>query len=304
MSMDNTASKTKYSPWRHFLHYMRSHGIVFHVTATVLWIWALSLLVVFVMGFFISITDGTAYSLDPSRVFPENFKWTECFKNYVTAFRTIEYNEVTFFGMVFNSVWFSIGCMACRLIATTFATYVIARYEFKGRKALYTFMIIQLMIPTYTGGVSNYEYMWNIGLVNTPLFLLSQFAGHGYYFLVLHSYFVGIDKSYDEAALLDGANDFQIFLQIILPISRSAVLAIGLMSFVNIWNDYMTPILYMDNYPTLMSGLFKYKTVATYTLDTPVYFAGLLLAALPTGILFTCFSGTLMKNLTIGGIKG
>ena len=79
---------------------------------------------------------------------------------------------------------------------------------------------------------------------------------------------------------------------------------IGLMTFVELWNEYMTPILYLDNYPTLMSGLFRYKTVATYTLDTPVYFAGLLLAALPTGILFTCFSGTLMRNLTIGGIKG
>lgn len=298
--MNNNDSVKKYSPLKHFGQYMRSHGILFHVVATILWVWALSLLAVFIMGFLISATDGIEYAMYPGRVFPKEFT----LKNYVTAFKTIEYNGVDFFGMVYNSVWFSVGCMACRLLATTCATYVIARYEFKGRKALYTFMIIQLMIPTYSGGVSNYEYMWNIGLVNTPLFLISQFAGHGYYFLVMHSYFVGIDKAYDEAAALDGANDFQIFLQVILPISRSAILAIGLMTFVTIWNDYMTPILYMDNYPTLMSGLFKYKTTATYTLDTPVYFAGLLLAALPTGILFTCFSGTLMRNLTIGGIKG
>ena len=295
-----SVKRVKYSPWQHFLQYMRSHGPVFHIIATILWVWALSLLAVFAMGFLISATDGLAYALDPGRVFPETFT----LKNYVKAYETIEYTDVTFVGMLFNSIWFSVGCMACRLLATTCATYVIARYEFKGRKALYTFIIIQLMIPTYSGGVSNYTYMWDLGLVNTPLFLISQFAGHGYYFLVMHSYFVGIDKSYDEAASLDGANDFQIFCLVIMPIARSAILAIGLMTFVDLWNEYMTPILYLDNYPTLMSGLFKYKTVATYTLDTPVYFAGLLLAALPTGILFTCFSGTLMKNLTIGGIKG
>ena len=280
--------------------YFMGHGILFHFIASILWIWALSLLAVLLMGVLISMTDGLAYTLDPTCVIPEKLT----LKNYATAFKTIEYNDTSYFGMLFNSVWYSVGCTVCRLIATTLCAYVVAKYEFKGKKVLYTFIILQMMIPTYSAGVSNYVYLFNMGLVDTPLFLLGQFAGHGWYFLVMHSYFVGIDSTYKEAAEIDGANDFVIFGQIILPIAKAAVFAIAIMTFVGLWNDYNTPIIYLDSYPTLMSGLFRYKSITAYTLDLPIYFAGVILAALPTAILFTCFSGVLMQNLTIGGIKG
>ncbi len=298
--MKTTTKKVKYSRLKRFGKYFMEHGILFHIVAAFLWIWALSLLAVFAMGVLAALTPGTEYMLYPNRIFPE----TLTFQNFVTAWQTVQYNDVTYFGMLFNSVWYSVGCALCRLVATTLCAYVVAQYRFRGRRFLYVFMLLELMIPNYTSGVSNYVWMNTLRLTNTPLFLLGQFAGHGYYFMVMHSYFEGNATEYREAAAIDGANDFVICAKIILPIAKGAIFAVFLITFVGLWNDYTTPLIYLDNYPTLMSGLFRYQTIATYVLDMPTYFAGIILAALPIGILFICFSGVLMKNLTIGGLKG
>lgn len=290
----------KCSPWKSFKKYMREHGPVFHICATILWIWALSLLFVLFLGLMITLTEGRQYELYPNRIFPEKLY----FKNYAKAFRHINYGGTSFFGMLVNSIWFSVGCTVCRLIATSLCAYIMAKYNFKGKKIFYGFLIFQLMLPTYGTGVSNYVFMGKMGLLDSPLFLLSQFAGHGGNFLIMHSYFLGIAPEYKEAAFLDGANDFQFFFKIIVPIAKAPIMAIGIMQFTALWNDYGTPMIYLPSYPTLLTGLFRYKLVAIYDLDTPVFFAGVILTALPTAVIFTMFSGELMKNLTIGGIKG
>ena len=91
-----------------------------------------------------------------------------------------------------------------------------------------------------------------------------------------------------------------------LPLGASSVIAIGIVTFMANWNDYSTAILYIDKFPTLSVGLYRYQFESIFTtgFDAPILFAGIFLASLPTIILFVIFNKTLMENLSIGGIKG
>jgi len=280
--------------------YFRGHTVFFHLVSALLIVWAFSLAAVVLWGLMISLTNGKEYELNPTQLFPSHFEWG----NYWTAITTIEYNDTNYLQMIWNSVWLSFGITFCKLLATTLFAYVMARYQFHGRKILFAFVILMMMLPSYGSTSANYKYLFSLGMIDSPLFLLSQFAGHGANFLIMYSYFINISHAYDEAARVDGANDFQILGRIMIPIARPAILSVGIITFISSWNDYSTMLIFMDKYPILSSGLYRYKMVATYSLNTAVYFAGLFLAALPVAILFIAFNKMLMENLTIGGIKG
>ncbi len=277
------------------------HSIFFHLASVVLWLWALSLLAVIFWAIMISLTDGRDYALNPRLLFPENgFK----FSNYAYAVTNLSVGGTSYMGMLFNTVWFTISFCVVRLIVTLFAAYTFAFYHFKGRKYLYGFLILQMMLPVYGQTSANYTMLLNMGLIDTPLFLISCAAGHGMNFLMLHSFFSNLSHSYAEAARIDGAGEWRIFFQINMPLSKTLIVAMFLMMFVGVWNDYQTILLYLPSYPTLATGLFRYKTLAAYTLDTPIYFAGIIMASLPVALIFIIFNKTLMENLTLGGLKG
>lgn len=289
--------------WKNFCGrvYKQIHrGFAFNLLALITFLWAMSLLVVIIWGINISLTEGRAFDLDSNRFFPEKLY----FQNYVEAFRTIAFEDTDYFGMLLNSIWFSFGSTFMKLLATVCFAYVVARFRFKGRKFLYVFVLIQMMLPVYGQTTANYILLDTFGLVDSPLFLLAMGAGHGMYFLICHSFFETLPSSYEEAAQIDGAGYMRTFLQIMLPLSKPILISIGLLTFISCWNDYTTTLLYLPHYPTLTSGLYRYKTVSIYTLDTCVYFAGIFLSTLPIAALFIAFNKTLMENMAIGGIKG
>ncbi len=275
-------------------------GVLFNVCAAIAFLWAVSLFVVIIWGLCISFTEGNAYYLSTEhRFFPE--QWY--FKNYGKAFETIAMSETDYFGMIFNSAWFSIGSTFMKLLSTVCFAYAVARFKFKGRKFLYAFVLIQMMLPTYGQTTANYKLLDTIGLIDTPLFLLAMGAGHGMYFLICYSFFETIPHSYDEAAAIDGAGYMRTFIQVILPLCMPIIISIGLLTFISCWNDYSTTLLYLPSWPTLSAGLYRYQTVSVYTLDVCVYFAGIFLSAIPVLILFLVFNKTLMENMSLGGIK-
>ena len=285
-------------------------GIAFNIAAAIVFLWALSLLVVIIWGINISLTEGVEFYLDPNRFFPK--EWY--FGNYEKAFSTIGYQffntntmtlmEATYLGMLGNSAWFSFGSTFMKLLATMCFAYVVARYRFIGRKFLYVFVLVQMMLPVYGQTTANYKLLSTFGIVDSPLMLLAMGAGHGMFFLVTHSFFETLSSSYEEAAVLDGAGYFTTFFRIMLPLAKPIVVSIGLLTFISCWNDYTSTLLYLPSYPTLSSGLYSYRQIAIYTLDDCVYFAGVFISALPIVVLFIVFNKTLMENMSIGGIKG
>lgn len=103
---------------------------------------------------------------------------------------------------------------------------------------------------------------------------------------------------------VDGGGHFTVFFKIMLPQALTPMLALAILSGIGEWNDYLTPLLYLPDFPTVASGIYQIKLESASRGDTPSYFAGLTLSVAPVLVLYACFSDTIMKNFNMGGLKG
>ena len=124
----------------------------------------------------------------------------------------------------------------------------------------------------------------------------------GLYFLVFYATFRGVSWTYAEAAQIDGAGHFKIFIQIMLPLIKSTAFAVFILLFIEFWNDYYTPMIFLPLAPTMSYGLFVFQT--DNGASVPIQLAACLLTCLPILVLFVAFKDKIMGNVTMGGIKG
>ena len=126
----------------------------------------------------------------------------------------------------------------------------------------------------------------------------------GLYFLVFYATFKGVSWTYAEAAQMDGAGHFKIFIEVMLPLIKSTIFAVFILMFIEYWNDYYTPMMFLPERPTLSYGLFIFQNKNSVSGDTPLKFASAMLTCVPVLILFVIFKDKIMGNVTMGGIKG
>ena len=108
-----------------------------------------------------------------------------------------------------------------------------------------------------------------------------------------------------EAAFIDGAGDFRVFIQVMVPQTLSIVLALCVVTSINFWNDYMGPLLFLRSYPTLATGIYRYRAItAIMNQNTPVYFSALIISMIPVLAVFVAFQNKMMDLSLGGGIKG
>ena len=122
--------------------------------------------------------------------------------------------------------------------------------------------------------------------------------------LMIYAFFSAIPWEYAEAAQLDGASHFKIFLKIMLPMVWPSLCVILVQSIMGGWNDYMTALVYMTEYPTLASGLYVYEQLSKYNVNKPVFFAGVVIAMIPPMVLYYGMQNTIMEKVHFGGLKG
>ncbi|MCL2751265.1 MAG: ABC transporter permease subunit, partial [Firmicutes bacterium] len=111
-------------------------------------------------------------------------------------------------------------------------------------------------------------------------------------------------SSYAEAVYVDGGGEYTVLFRIMLPVALPPMSALFIMACIGAWNDYMTVILYLPSYPTIASGLYEIQYLFERDARLPLYFAALIISIIPVLTLFALFSGKIMKNMTVGGLKG
>lgn len=273
--------------------------IVFAVTFIIFFLYALSLLYVFYWAFIASLKEILEYFESP---FAMPKKWL--FSNFATAMKELSINDTSFFTMTFNSIWFSVGSTIAGMAVSTLTAYVVSKYKFPGREFLYALAVFIMIVPIYGTLPATYRLYNKYNLTNSPMLLITKTVGIGFNFILLHGYFKNLSWSYAEAAFIDGAGHFKVFLSVMAPQVMPAVGSLSLLMFIGAWNDYMTPMLYLDKMSTLASGLFTYQEIAMRMGNIPIYFAGVLLSMLPILILYTIFHKVIMENTSAGGLKG
>lgn len=269
------------------------------IVSIIFGIYAFTLMIPMIWGFIMSFQSRLTYITDKVS-FPNPMR----FQNYVDAFVELEATGSNMLVMIFNSTWYSVGSPLVGVFTTMMASYVCAKYKFVLNKVMYWIAIVIMMIPISGSLPSALRLSKIMGYYDSPLTLITAVGGLGANFIIGFAFFKGVDWSYAESAFIDGASHLRVFVQIMVPLSISPIVAMMLMGFISAWNDTVGPLIYLPSWPTLASGFYIYQIESGRTLNYPVYFAGLFIAAIPIIALYITFQDTLMDLNMGGGLKG
>lgn len=159
--------------------------------------------------------------------------------------------------MVKNTVIFSGSVTVISLVIDSLAAFAFARMEFKGKKVLFSIILLTMMVPFQIIMIPLYFEEYKLGILNTLIGLILPRASGAYGIYLLTSFFTKIPKELEEAARIDGLNNFQIYRKIILPLSKPALISLGIYHFMNNWNDLLYPMMLTSDVEkrTLSAGL-------------------------------------------------
>ena len=213
--------------------------------------------------------------------------------------------EVGFMGMFVNSLLYAVFMSLFSMATQIMVAYAIAKYDFRLKPLLYGVAVIVMLLPIIGSLASEVQMADTFNFRNNLLGIcLMKCKYAGLYFLVFYATFRSVSWTYAEAAQIDGAGHLKIFIEIMLPLIKSTVFAVFILLFIEFWNDYYTPFLYLKNNPTLAVGLQAYVNQMQYDANWPALFALMLFSMLPIIIIFIAFQKQIMTNVTTGGLKG
>ena len=284
-------------------------NIFIYVIFSILTLYVFSMCVLFIWSFVSSLKSRINFVEDPIGL---PIKWM--FSNYPKAFKEIKVlipddagvKYVRIFEMIINSLLYSIGSTLINVFTTCIMAYVVARYNYKMSRVIYSIVIITMILPVVGALPSQIQIVKALGLYGSLIGLYVMNASFlGLYFLIFYAQFKSFDKGYSEAAFVDGASHYTVLFKIMLPLVMTTFWVICLLQFVAMWNDYMTPLVFLPNRPTLAYGLLEYQLSNANSVDSvPMKLAGCMILTLPILILYLIFQDKMMGNLTVGGLKG
>lgn len=228
-------------------------------------------------------------------------KWY--FDNWKNSLTLSIDNNITIPQMYLNSVILTVGCTFFSMFSCSATAYVLTKFDFYGKSAIYTAAIVIMMIPTMGSMAAMYRLYNTVGLINTytGIFITSM-GGFGSGFLLLYGFYKNLSWTYAEAAQIDGAGHFRIYFGIMLPMAVPALTAVGILTGIGFWNDYFTVYMYAPEKANIAYGIQRISSEAGA--DLPQVFAAMMLSVIPVLVVFACFQKTIMQNTAVGGVKG
>jgi multiple sugar transport system permease protein len=239
-----------------------------------------------------------AFSIPPT-LLPRKFHP----ENYLEVFKRIPFSRYAL-----NTMIISIANVTGILFSAPMAAYAVSKISWGGAKILFPLMIACMLIPFQVTMVPLYITFKRLGWVGTylplivPAFLGGGIGG-GYYIFLLRQSFLGIPNSLIESAKVEGAGEWRIFSMIILPLSRAALITVGIFMFLNTWSDFMGPLIYLtkSSLYTLSIGLQAFFT--SHHVEWHLLMAASVLFSLPTLILFFFAQKHFIEGAKTSGLK-
>ena len=214
------------------------------------------------------------------------------------------FEEVPFGRFILNTAFLVVMNIIGQLFAVTLVAYGFARLRFPGRSILFLLMLSTLMIPYHVTLVPRFVLFAKLGWTNTYLpLIVPAFTGSSFLIFMVRQYMMSIPFDLDEAAYIDGASRFDVFRLIILPLSRPALVLVVVFTFVGTWNDFLQPLIYLND-PQLFTvslGLSFFQ--GTRETNWNLLMAGSLLATLPPLLLFFVAQRQLIGGISVEGLK-
>lgn len=270
-------------------------------------IYTLAIILMFAWAIGASLKSSAGYAADPVW-----FNTELLFENYLTAFLNgfdmiIDGVRHVFIEEMFlNSIIFSAGGAFCQTFCTSVVAYLIAKYDCRFSRFMHNVIIVTMILPIVGALPSQIQIMDMMHLRNSFIgTFVMRYGFTNVYYLVFYAAYKKISWTYAESALIDGANHFQIFYRIMMPLTSSLFKTTFIIMFITYWNDYQTPMLFLENKPVLAWGLYEFfHSYSNQLASGTVKIAGGIIVLIPLVLLFIVFRNKLMNNETEGGIKG
>ncbi len=208
--------------------------------------------------------------------------------------------------MLINSLIYAIGTAFFSTLIPCVTSYMCACYDYLLSKVIYVIVIVTMVLPIVgsmpseiriSRGLGLFDQFWGMWLLKANFL--------GMYFIVFYNQFKSIPAAYREAATIDGAGNWKIMTKIMMPLAKNTFLTIALIRFIEFWNDYQTPLIYLPTKPTISLGVYYMAYTTINEMSTiPMRMTAAVIALVPVLVLFMCCHKRLLGNLTLGGIKG
>lgn len=272
----------------------RKQLIVKIVAHLVLLLGAITMLVPFIWMLSSSVKSLGEVFVFPPTLFGEKIVW----ENYTKISSRFDY--LAYF---LNSVKVSAWVVIFQVFTSATAGYVFAKLNFKGRDRIFTLYLATMMIPFHVTVITNFLQMSIYGLVNTLWSLMLPASVSAFGTFLMRQFFVTVPNELIEAAKIDGCNPFKTFLQICFPMAKPTIATLSIFCFMNVWNDYFTPLIYINDSRkyTLPLGLASMKGM--YSTDWPVLMASSVISVLPVLIAFLFAQDAFVKGVMMTGMK-
>lgn len=240
---------------------------------------------------------------DNSDIFANPFSLPKLWRieNYIKVWNTSHIN-ISFI----NSLIVSVSTILLTLIVCSMAAFVITRIKFKYNFTIFSFLLLGLMIPQSSALVPLFILYNKIGILNNYLALIISYTSFGISgsLFMISGFMKTIPNALEESAIVDGCSAVRVFISIILPLSRTVLVTVAILSFLNSWNEYLFALVFISNplIKTLTQALagFKSAHVIYYGLMS----SGIVISVIPVILVYIFLQEQVIKGMTAGAVKG
>jgi len=198
---------------------------------------------------------------------------------------------------------YAIVLVALNLLVNSMGAYALAKFDFPLKNFWFTLIVLVLIVPAETNIVPLFVIVHKLGLENTLLGLLAPNIGNALNLFLFRQFFIGIPKELEEAALIDGANSWTIFYNVIMPLSKSIFATIAILTFILSWNDYIWPVLIFADNAKLPLQVILNVLNNTQPVYTNQVLAALTVATIPLVLIYAFFQQYIVEGISHTGIK-
>ncbi len=204
----------------------------------------------------------------------------------------------------FNSLVAGLANTVLIVAVDSLAAYALARMDFFGRRAIFATVVGTIFLPGFMFLVPNFLIVSKLGWLDSLWAIIVPSAGGAFGVFFLRQFFSTLPRELEEAAVIDGANQWQVFTRVVLPLARPALATLAVLSFLTNWNDFLWPVfvLFSSNTLTLPAGLSTLQNSATT--NYPLIMAGAVIASVPAIILFVLAQRQIIEGISRSGLKG
>lgn len=255
----------------------------------------LSMLVPFVWMLSASFKTNLEVFAFPIQWIPEVFH----FENYSNVWEIANYPR-----MFLNTVKLTAIITVLQVLTSTLAAYAFSKIKFPERDVLFLLYLATMMVPYQVVMIPQFSIIRNMGLSNThmALILIQAFTPMGVF--LIKQFFDGIPNELIEAARIDGLNEFGIYSRIMLPLSKSAIVSLSILTITATWNDFLAPLIYISDKDLFTIQLGLRNLCSEYTAEYGQIMAASVMSVIPIFVLYCIFQRFFEEGMISGAVKG